>query len=215
MPINTDIFPPFIDDLIEFRVASTNQGVACLNVMYVLGDPLTPYGGNASSAALAIFAFFDDVSAALNSGWTCDNIISIDRSVANGEELLHTPVAPIVGALGTEVLPLQTQMCVTWRTANSGRRYRGRSYLGGWTVDANTATGELAAGTIALVQTAADDLLTALDTADQHLAVLSRGKVTTLPDVAPPSAPDWEGFATPVTNAIVRPGWDVLRSRRS
>lgn len=216
MPVTTDIFPPFIADLIECRVEGTSQGVDWLNVLYIKGDPGQAFSADCADAAASIFAFYEELAAEVTGDfWTCTGVTFLDRSAANGPELAAIPGAPIVGDAAVEALPLQTQLCVTWRTANSGRRYRGRTYLNGFTTDNNSTTGEPATATITAVQTAVDNFLAALAADTQSLQVLSRGKETTLPDVAPASAPDWEGFATEVTSGLVRGGWDVLRSRRS
>lgn len=55
------------------------------------------------------------------------------------------------GLSASEILPLQTAMCATLRTALAGRSFRGRYYQTGFTIAANTATGSietLAAGAL-------------------------------------------------------------------
>ena len=215
MTESTDIFPPFIDDLLECRVAGSNGGVSWLNVLYAFGDPGNSFITNAGVLAGSLFTFYEELAVeVMGNFWSVTDIQFLDRSVANGGELTATPGTPIVGDAALEALPLQTQLVVTWKTANSGRRYRGRTYLCGFTIDNNDGNGAPATATIDAVQLAADNLLTALDGDNMSLAVLSRGKLTT--NAVPPEDPatDWEGFATPVMTALVRGGWDVLRSRR-
>lgn len=49
-------------------------------------------------------------------------------------------IAPVVSGAGTntgEMMPMECAVVISWLTALSGRSYRGRSYIGGWTEAAN------------------------------------------------------------------------------
>lgn len=80
-------------------------------------------------------------------------------------------------ALGTGVgdsLPSQTALCLTLRTAGSGKSFRGRVYLGGYTETVNSANGAAsqAAATASIAFLQAID--TSLTSSGLRLAVLTR-----------------------------------------
>jgi hypothetical protein len=89
-----------------------------------------------------------------------------------------TPTTPFIGSGTTDALPNQVALVLSWRTNRSGRRYRGRTYLGG-IVEAQSSedaggAAELPTATRDGLRTQAVTLLTNLRTASAPLAVFSR-----------------------------------------
>jgi hypothetical protein len=131
------------------------------------------------------------------------NIGLRDIRTANTAEFLDTAGAT-AGTGAGDVLPPQTAMVVTLRTAQAGRRFRGRVYLPGFVEATNSALGAYvgAAGGVAFVTA----IQSALITSGLNLGVLSRPN----PDALPPSA----GFITVVTAIVIRDLiWDTQRRR--
>jgi hypothetical protein len=114
--------------------------------------------------------------------------------------------AAVPGTAATEsnLLPLQTALVITLRTALAGRRYRGRVYLAGYAELQNSATGTMV-GTVGSV-----NFVTAIKSAlmsnGLDMAVVSRPK----PNLPVP----WAGAATAVTAVVARDSvWDTQRRR--
>lgn len=131
------------------------------------------------------------------------NIGLRDIRTANTAEFLDSG-GPVAGTLAGDLLPPQTALCITLRTAQAGRSFRGRVYLPGFGEGVNTATGAASGGgaSIAFVSGVKTNLITSgLD-----LGVLSRPA----PDAIPPRA----GFITTVTSVVCRDlVWDTQRRR--
>lgn len=126
-----------------------------------------------------------------------------DIRSANLPELISATTA-VPGTAATDLLPKQTAFVVTLRTANAGRSYRGRVYLGGFAEGNNDASGNAAAA----VSTAAVAFITAVQSAMAAqgitLAVGSRANI-------PLNKTD---FSTPVTAIQARNSlWDTQRKR--
>lgn len=126
-----------------------------------------------------------------------------DIRTANTAEFIDTGGAT-AGTSATDVLPLQTALCVTLRTALAGRSFRGRTYLCGYTEATNTAAGVKSSTTSAV--TFITNIKSNLVTVGLDLGVLSRPRVAPLT----PSA----GFITVVTSIVARDAvWDTQRRR--
>lgn len=206
----TDVFPPFFEDLVEVRVEQTSQGVDCVSVLYIERDGAASFSAEAADIATILDDFYGTIALdTLGSFWSVVGYTMRDRSEANGEEVFIA--SAVVGNETAVALPLQTQLCITWKCLPSGRRYRGRTFLCGWTEDSNTTGGVPDSTVITLVEGAAETLIADLDAmgAGAGLKVLSRGSTS------PPAPEAWEGFITPVTTSVVDTHWDILRSRRA
>lgn len=121
---------------------------------------------------------------------------------------LQDVTAPVTGTSAAGLLPPQTALCVTLRTALAGRSYRGRCYLPGFAEDCNDVGGTASAAVGAAAATFVNAIATAMSAQSLPMAVLSRtvydeeGNVVRL------------GFATPVTLAVTRNlVWDTQRRR--
>lgn len=141
--------------------------------------------------------------AMLHTTITLANIGLRDVRTANTAEFLDTGGA-VAGTLAGDLLPPQIAFCITLRTAQAGRSFRGRVYLPGYAEAANDATGTISttANSVAFVTA----IQSALVASSLNLGVLSRPA----PDAAPPRA----GFVTPVTSIVARDSvWDTQRRR--
>lgn len=126
-----------------------------------------------------------------------------DVRSANTAEFLDSGGATAGTATG-DVLPPQTAIVVTLRTAQAGRSFRGRVYLCGFAEASNATGGTSALGTAPVGFVTA--IKSALVTSGLDLGVLSRP--------APLAAPPRAGFITPVTSIVMRDTvWDTQRRR--
>lgn len=155
----------------------------------------------ATSITTAFSAFYNAIKAVLSSSWGMSSIIITDRSVEDGAQFTNPMIH--AGALADAQLPNQTAVALTWRTGLSGRRRRGRTYLGGFTEAANDASAGTAsrvlAATITTLDTAGANLISALNVSGQPLVVYSR--IGT-------------GLATEVVSCDTGNRFDVQRRRR-
>lgn len=160
---------------------------------------LTNTLGTAIKAALTSSA----LGALLDDTVTLANIGLRDIRTANTAEFLDTGGA-VAGTGAGDLLPPQVAFCVTLRTAQAGRSFRGRVYLPGYGEVANGSAGTIGSTTASVAFVAA--IQSALVAQSLNLGVLSRPRPT-----APiPSA----GFITPVTSVVARDSvWDTQRRR--
>lgn len=201
------VFPPYFPNLVEVRIAQTMPGgAAAVNVLYVERDGTDTFAIEGTEITNAFITLYTTLGGTLSDQWSTDEVTVIDRSVAAGAQI-NTGVS-IVGADTNDALPSQTQAVVTLKTGFTGRRYRGRVFIGGWG-SANTDTdGEMIAAVPTFLLAEFGQLATDLLVDGHVLQVLSRG------NTAPPAPVAWTAFHTPVTSFAVNRRWDVLRSRR-
>lgn len=156
---------------------------------------------NATATDLATDIGGAFVASALDS-WLAD-VVDLERltvrdlRTANQPEYSATIDAP--GLSSTHVLPLQTALVATFRTALAGRSYRGRYYQPGWAETANGAAGSADV-------TAASDLETFLTNISSPTV---QGNLWTLAVMSPTL-----GASNAVTAIDVRDTtWDTQRRR--
>lgn len=126
-----------------------------------------------------------------------------DLRSANAPEFVGT-AAPVLGTGTGDLLPQQVSLVVTLRTAFSGKHFRGRVYLWGFTEARNTAGGAYIGGPNPVAFVTA--IKSALVANSLDLGVLSRPQPT-LPV-------PWAGQITPVSAVVLRDqGWDTQRRR--
>lgn len=78
------------------------------------------------------------------------------------------------GVSAGDPLPLATSLVVTLRTNLAGRRYRGRTYLGGWSEDANGSLGQALPGAVTAAEAFMTDMMShSVLTNTWNLGVLS------------------------------------------
>ena len=196
-----------VDNAALMRLLWAQGGVlSAINVMGVVNA-----GGIAITQTLT-----NTVGAAIKSGFTSSGLVASiatnfslvsvglrDIRSVSQPEFLDTG-GPVAGTSAGDLLPLQTALCITLRTALAGQHYRGRTYLCGYSELVNTPAGAMSgsAGSVAFLTAIKAALVSnALD-----LGVLSRPNE----DAVPPSV----GFITPVTSIVSRDlVWDTQRRR--
>lgn len=177
-----------------------------LNVMGVVNSgsvaitqALTNTIGTAIKSGFASSSF----NTAIHTTVTLANIGLRDIRTANTAEFLDTGAA-VAGTATGDILPLQIALCITLRTAQAGRSFRGRCFLPGYAESVNTAVGLASGSTSAVAFVTA--IKSALTASSLDLGVLSRP--------APLASPPRAGFITPVTAIVARDlVWDTQRRR--
>lgn len=95
---------------------------------------------DAFAAAVAAAATGAALPAQLATNVSLSRLTQRDRRVANQPEF--STGLTVVGTAVGDVLPPQTAMCITLRTALAGRGFRGRVYLPGWAEAASSPLGQ-------------------------------------------------------------------------
>jgi hypothetical protein len=176
---------------------SLTGGEEMVNVFHIYGSGA---GGNLNQSAAnaigdAVFnAWNDNLKGVTYTGNSFDTVKTKDISTANGpafEKAFTTS-----GTNGSDPLPNGVTSVVTWRTGSTGRSFRGRSYIGGFTEGSSTGnspsitlTGDLNGW--------AQDLIDNIDALTFALSVASR----VLEEV------------NPITSFVVRSAWHSQRRR--
>ena len=134
---------------------------------------------------------------------TLANIGLRDIRTANTAEFLDSGGA-VAGTSAGDILPLQVANCVTLRTAQAGRSFRGRVYLPGYSEAFNAVLGVISGAATGVAFVTA--IKAALVASSLDLGVLSRPA----PQLPVPRV----GFITVVTSIVSRDSvWDTQRRR--
>jgi hypothetical protein len=189
-----------------YQVLNTgiNGTVALSSTMYLK----TFTAGTATAAELnagiaVIRTFFDQLKTLSPSTnfWTAGNrVLELDWTApATPPVIMGTTAAAVVAGTGGVQTINQAAICIAWRTATAGRRYRGRTFYGTLAATA-VAGGVMSAGLVTTVVNAGTALITGLQAlaTPLYLSVYSR------------SAPAVTSIISCNTDQIP----DVLRSRK-
>jgi len=208
------VFPLVVSGAAQVTLKWSVAGIEFVNVLGAVKPP-----GVTVTQALA-----DTVGAAIKTAYTTSGLqthqqlatglgsVGIrDISTAGQPEYLDGGLG-VVGTGTGDILPPQTAMVVSVRTARSGASYRGRIYLGGFIEPDNEAAGQssqaLATACVAFIDGVAD----ALSASGMTLGVLSRPReAKTIPAKEITAK---AGFITPMTIVEVNNLlWDTQRRR--
>lgn len=153
---------PVIANCVQVRLLWTFAGRGGVNVLHA----------QAAAGVVVNQALADTLGSAIKSAFTTNlaprmsqnsALVRVgvrDIRVANAAEFLDTG-GLVAGTNVGEPLPPQTALCVTLRTAQAGKSFRGRTYLGGFTEADNDVNGISSTA----VSTAAIAFLNAVKTA--------------------------------------------------
>lgn len=159
---------------IEVKFIGTQAGQPVINVFNVDNKAAVTPAALAATAALFETWWRTSIRGGIATSYSLDQIITTDISVPNGNQNILVPASPRTGAVATASAAANAALVVSWRTAQIGRSFRGRTYVGGLPtsafVSANAFDPVYAAG-FAVGGVA---LINALTTAGKALAVLSR-----------------------------------------
>lgn len=98
-----------------------------------------------------------------------------DRRTPNTTEFLDAGAAVSGTSAAGDILPAQNALCITLRTALSGKSYRGRIYLGGMTENENSVGGVVGSATEISATGFLTGISSAMTASGLTLAVASRG----------------------------------------
>ena len=158
---------------IKIEWNATQNGVPVVNRVYVT-KTTAPTSGDLDDAIVAALAFFNDMKAAYDPSYVLQNITATDVHVANGTQ---TILPLTTGNVGTGVggpAAANAAAVISLRTAQIGRSFRGRFYVGGL-IRTNLATAQtIDNATTTFYATTFQDFIDALAALNMTLVVVSR-----------------------------------------
>jgi hypothetical protein len=160
--------------VVEVVFKGIQNGIPINNVFHVdTGGAVTP---EILDDVLNVFVTWVDANwmALLHGSYTLPQIVATDISVEDGTQAEANFFPAKVGAGAGSPMAANAAMVASWRTALTGRSFRGRTYIGGLAngvlQDAQNVTATFAGDAAELLIT----LLDVLETAGFKLGILSR-----------------------------------------
>lgn len=217
---------PVIANCVEVRLLWSINGQGAVNVLHGQVGTFTSNQATCNTLGAAIKAAF---TSNLGTLCTVNTILARvglrDLRQANQTEYLDT--GSVVPGTGTgDALPAQIAMCLTLRTALSGKSYRGRIYLGGFSETQSDVNGQIIAGATTAALAFMTAVQNAMSSSQITLGIASRPAeaYTIVKSVHHADGTDTEtlmvtgkartGGITPVTAVVQRDvKWETQRRR--
>lgn len=190
-------------DVARFAMEFLWQGELAVNVYHMFLEN----GWNANELETACAAlkdwWDDDLKAEVSSTVTLETIRARDLSSETGAQLDYTTGLPITAGSAAASAPNNCTFAVQWRTALSGRSYRGRTFHVGLTTTKYSAN-QLTPANATEFETIYGGLIEAIGTAGYNMVVLSRYANGTQRN---------EGVYTNITSCRINRVLDSMRRR--
>lgn len=168
------------------------------NVLHYHKDSGVPNDGDLLTIATTLSNWWSAVGKGMSaSNLSLFEIVVTDISVANGHQLSQPVSPPVAGTRGADASPGNVTVTGSWRTPNTGRRFRGRSYWPGLVESDTTVDSLLTGAAVTALSAVFSNLLFGYVPTGYTLAVKS--------GVA--------HIATPITRVIVENTLDSMRRR--
>jgi hypothetical protein len=166
-------FVPFLN-IGQFNIRAEINGVPMENVLHFNNgsSPWTP-AGLAGTAAQVSAAWVANVMPNLSSKYVLRSIYAIDLTTQTGPTATNTDDTGATGSNGADSLPGDKSLCLSLRTDNRGRSYRGRVYIAGIT-KGETTDNLITASRVAAIVSGFQDFMTDLAGSDNMLVIASR-----------------------------------------
>jgi len=160
-----------IPNVAQVTVKGSLFGQDVFHVWHALCGP-TPSGLDLSDIASGFSAGYGAVMPPLSDEYSISEIVVRDLNTATGGEFTLAITPPMTGGAATASMPGGTALCVSLRTALSGRSFRGRKYFSG--IPTSEVTGNSVSPTFAAsLLTGVATLLASLVTVTHPVQVAS------------------------------------------
>lgn len=162
-----------VPNVAQVNIRSTLDGQRIENTLYF--KHLSAWSGVelANLASLVRAWWTTGPRAQLSSGLVLREVYAVDLTSANGATATDAVTNDPGGPDTAFRVPNSVALCVSFRTAQRGRSYRGRNYVAGWTVD--SVTGNTFNSTKAnAIKDAYEDLLVGLNDGEYQWVIASR-----------------------------------------
>lgn len=114
---------------VELRYLLDSQRVE--NTLYFKATDIIDAGMLNALAALVETWWEDNVQAHLSSDIELNEVFATDLTSSTGPVSSFTTGLPLGGTVGVEAEPANVAPCISFKTANRGRSFRGRNYIPG------------------------------------------------------------------------------------
>jgi len=189
---------------IEIVLNAVQNGVPIVNAFNVK-DTATHDAALLESYANAVLTWWrDTISDIISNSYVLQNIKVTSLAASTGPQFILPVTTDNQGSLTGEQVAGNAAVVVSWRTANIGRSFRGRTYQGGLDAAATDTAQTVSSAFAAGVADSFQALLDAIETVGGVLCVLSRfaDKVARV-----------TGILTEITSIIVDTKIDSQRRR--
>jgi len=166
---------PIIPSTVQVRLLWSLAGQGAINVLHGIvpgGFVANQAIANTLGAAIKA-AFSTNLGPLFTANCALMRVGIRDMRTANNFEWLDEGAA-VGGVLAGEALPPNVALCITLRTEKSGKSFRGRVYLGGWSEQENSATGTALASASSAGVAFLTGVSAAMGNSGMTLAVASR-----------------------------------------
>lgn len=157
---------------IKVEMNGFQNGIPVVNRFFVTKST-APTSGDLDDVIVETLAFFNNIKNAMHVSYALANITATDVHVANGTQTILPLTTDNTGVATSAAAAANAAVCISLRTAQTGRSFRGRFYLGALSnanlVDAQTFSSTAAASLAGWFE----DFITALDAIGATLVVVS------------------------------------------
>jgi len=155
-------------------IEAVQNGVPIVNVMHVQSAAAITPTDLADAGEVVADWVSSDLTLYLHNTVTVQQIVVTDVSVANGEQYIRPMTSGNVGQNAGTAAAANAAICISFRTAKTGRSFRGRFYLGGFPTSFQTDAHNVAAGVATDLSASFTDLIDVLNVAGYVLVVVSK-----------------------------------------
>jgi len=159
---------------IEVVFNATQNEVPVVNVYHVKTPSEVTDTMLEDVADMFSFWWQDSMQELLSNSYVLHTIVATDISVEDGHQHTITLISDNQGAVAGEGVPGNAAVVLSWRTANIGRSFRGRTYMGGLPVEMQETAQTITGGAQGDLTLAGVSLIDNLESIGMILAVLSR-----------------------------------------
>lgn len=163
-----------VPDGVEIVLNGTYNSIPLVNVFNVK-DVATPSPARLAAIEALVFTWAQTYLLPLMSGGYFLNSITLTAlTLSTGPQVQVFHSTGNQGTQTTAQIGANSAAVLSWRTANIGRSFRGRTYVGGLVVNELTDSQTISSAAIASLANAGTQLITTLQTLGVVLSVLSR-----------------------------------------
>lgn len=125
--------PQTVEVVLTLQNSTTGQNYVNVFHYKIVGPGSVSHQDLVDAAELIATQYWGAIRQALGSAMKLLQVVARDISVLSGEAYTSTTNSGASGTQNNDLAPGNTAMAVSWRTAATGRRNRGRTYVGGMT----------------------------------------------------------------------------------
>jgi len=182
-----------VPDVAQFNIRGTLDNQRIENTLYFRNVNTWDTEGLEAAAALVADWFEDNILPVVTTDYVLREVYAVDLTTENSGSATHTVAASTQGLDSSPALPNNVAICVSFRTAQRGRSFRGRNYIAGLT-EADVTGNTIGASQSSALVTAYGQLFSLFPPGGAFWVVVSRFTA---------GLPRTVGISTPVTAVLI------------